>query len=332
MAPSNLNQVFVSNTGAPLTGSTFLANAALASTAVGVWDTATSAYLATSLMAAAGPIQIVQSTASGNSFASPLIDVKDIKRIAYSQYQAPVRHSIAATFGATVPASQSYLFKVSIRTYPLMYQAFTTPADPALDLSGGNKTFPLLGNFSAGRTVIPVVEIPANTTVANAGIAVTNAIQGNKILNDIFTVSDNGSGVVTIVARHMGVIFDVACNNTSTYASAITATAGAGDSGIGHYLLALSDEKAQRARYGNFNRMYFPMPFDTFASAANTYEVVEISYAHNHPADTGIARAGELNNIKIYTKVTAAGSTTSDTLYLGGSATNWGVTNTDLRF
>jgi len=332
MAPSNLNQVFVSNTGAPLTGSTFLANAALASTAVGVWDTTTSAYLATSLMAAAGPIQIVQSTASGNSFASPLIDVKDIKRIAYSQYQAPVRHSIAATFGATVPASQSYLFKVSIRTYPLMYQAFTTPTDPALDLSGGNKTFPLLGNFSAGRTVIPVVEIPANTTVANAGIAVTNAIQGNKILNDIFTVSDNGSGVVTIVARHMGVIFDVACNNTSTYASAITATAGAGDAGIGHYLLALSDEKAQRARYGNFNRMYFPMPFDTFASAANTYEVVEISYAHNHPADTGIARAGELNNIKIYTKVTAAGSTTSDTLYLGGSAANWGVTNTDLRF
>ena len=123
MAPSNLNQVFVSNTGAPLTGSTFLANAALASTAIGVWDTATSAYLATSLIAATGPIQIVQSTASGNSFASPLIDVKDIKRIAYTQYQAPVRHSIAATFSVAVPASQSYLFKVAIRTYPTLYSS-----------------------------------------------------------------------------------------------------------------------------------------------------------------------------------------------------------------
>lgn len=334
MAPSNLNQVFVSNTGLNLTGSTFLANAALASTTVGVWDTTTGAYLSTNIMAAAGPIQIVQSTRSGNSFASPLIDVKDIKRIAYSQYQAPVRHSIGATFSATVPASQSYLFKVSIRTYPLMYQAFTTPADPALDLSGGNKTFPLLGNFSAGRTVIPVVEIPAGTTVANAGIAVTSAIQNNKILNDIFTVSDNGSGVVTLVARHMGVIFDVACNNTSTYASAITTSVGVGDAGVGHYLLALSDEKAQRARYGNFNRMYFPMPFDTFADSANTYEVTEISYAHNHPADTGIARAGELNNIKIYSKVTPAATAGNnfDVMFLGASSANWGATNTDLRF
>ena len=109
MAPSNLNQVFISNTGAPLTGSTFLANAALASTTVGVWDVATGAYLATSLMAATGPIQIVQSTRTGNSFASPLIDVKDIKRIAYTQYQAPVRHTVAATFTSpptSVPASQ----------------------------------------------------------------------------------------------------------------------------------------------------------------------------------------------------------------------------------
>jgi hypothetical protein len=332
MAPQNLNQVFISNTGAPLTGSTFLANAALASTTVGVWDVATGAYLATSLMAATGPIQIVQSTRTGNSFASPLIDPKDIKRIAYTQYQAPVRHSVAATFGATVPTGQSYLFKVTIRTYPTMYEAFANPTNPDLDLSGSGKTFPLLGNFSAGRTVIPVVEIAAGTTAANAGIAVTNAIQANKILNDIFTVSDNGAGVVTLVARHMGVIFDVACNNTATYSSAITTSVTGGDAGVGSYLLALSDEKSQRARYGNFNRMYFPMPFDTFASSANTYEVVEISYAHNWPSSTGIARAGELNNIKIYSKVTAAGSTTADTVYLGASAANWGATNTDLRF
>ena len=332
MAPQNLNQVFISNTGAPLTGSTFLANAALASTTIGVWDVATGAYLATSMMAATGPIQIVQTTASGNSFASPIIDVKDIKRISYTQYQAPVRHSVAATITATVPTGASYLFKIALRTYPTLYQAFTTPTDSALDLSGGGKTFPLLGNFSAGRTVIPVTEIVAGTSAANAGIAVTAAIQANKTLNDMFTVSDNGAGVVTIVARHMGVIFDVACNNTATYASAITTSVTGGDAGVGHYLLALSDEKSQRARYGNFNRMYFPMPFDTFAQSANTYEVVEISYAHNHPADTGIARAGELNNIKIYHKVTAAGSTTSDTIFLGASAANWGATNTDLRF
>lgn len=331
MAPSNLNQVFISNTGAPLTGSTFLANAALASTTIGVWDVATQAYLATSLMAATGPIQIVQTTRSGNSFASPLINVKDIKRIAYTQYKAPVSHEIEATFLATVPASQSYLFKIAVRNYPTIYEAFANPTNPDLDLSGNGKVFPLLGNFSAGRTVIPVVEIPANTTVANCAIAVRDAIQANKILNDMFTVTVL-AGAVTIVARHMGVVFDVACNNTTTYSSAITTFITGADEGTGHHLLALSDEKSQRARYGNFNRMYFPMPFDTFASSANTYEVVEISYAHNHPADTGIARAGELNNIKIYTKVTAAGSTTSDTIFLGASAAQWGVSNQDLRF
>jgi len=224
------------------------------------------------------------------------------------------------------------MFKVAIRTYPTMYEAFANPTNPDLDLSGGGKTFPLLGNFSAGRTVIPVVEIPAGTNVANAGIAVTNAIQANKNLNNIFTVSDDGAGVVTIVARHMGVVFDVACNNTSTNTSAITTSTTGADAGVGHYLLALSDEKAQRARYGNFNRMYFPMAFDTFASSANTYEVVEISYVHDWPSSTGIARAGELNNIKIYSKVTAAGSTTADTVYLGAAAANWGVTNQDLRF
>jgi hypothetical protein len=67
-----------------------------------------------------------------------------------------------------------------------------------------------------------------------------------------------------------------------------------------NYLIALGDEKKQRARYGNFNRMYFPFAFPEFAQPAYKYDVIEIQYAHAWPSSTGIARAGELNTIRIY--------------------------------
>ena len=352
MAPSNLNQVFVANTTTTpaLVAGAFSQTASsglAANSKYGIWSLKGNAYLtgatsAVALMSSVGvlnsalsSVQFTQTMLSGNIIASPIIDVKSIKRIAYSKYKAPVRHSVAATFGATVPNGQSYMFKVAIRTYPTLYEAFANPTNPDLDLSGGTKaTFPLLGNFSAGRTVIAVVEIPEKTTVANAGIAVTNAVQGNKILNDIFTVSDNGSGVVTLVARHIGVIFDVACNNTSTNSSAITTSVTGAEEGVGHYLLALSDEKSQRARYGNFNRMYFPMPFPTFAQSATNYDVIDISYEHNWPSSTGIARAGELNNIKIYVPSQAAASTNTDIVF-GLTATEMDITagtTTELLF
>jgi hypothetical protein len=73
-----------------------------------------------------------------------------------------------------------------------------------------------------------------------------------------------------------------------------------------NYLIALGDEKKQRARYGNFNRMYFPFAFPEFAQPAYKYDVIEIQYAHAWPSSTGIARAGELNTIRIYV---GAGST-----------------------
>jgi hypothetical protein len=341
MAPSNLNQVFVANdisdttNGTILDGSTFLVNAAPAASLIGVWNVATGAYLTTSMMATTvnGPLQIVQTMPSGtNPIASPLIERKDIKRIKYTPYAASQRHTIAATFSATVPTGATYLVKAAIRTAPTAYAGFDQLSPSALDLSGGGKVFPLLGNFSAGRNLLHIVEIAAGTTAANCGIAVTNAIQADPVLSSLFTVSDNGSGVVTIVARHAGVIFDVVAANTVSETSVISTSTTGFDAGSGNYWQVLSDEKSQRARYGNFNRMYFPIGFPEFAVSGNTYEVVEITYATGWPSSTGIARAGELNTIKIYNKVAAEGATKADIVFLGSDASDWGTGPVEILF
>lgn len=336
MAPSNLNQVFVANaantpTTPALTSGLFsqVAASGLATNSkFGIYNVKTNSYLsgataALSLMSTAGvlnpeltSIQVTQTMLSGNPIATPIIDVKDIRRIAVSKFAAPVKHEIESTFSSAVPTGDSFIFKISLRTYPTVYEAFANPNNPNLDLSTGGKVFPLLGNFSAGRNVISVVEIPSTTSNINCAAVVKNAIQNNPTLNAIFTASI-AANVVTITARHMGVIFDVACNSTLTYAQATgfsTFVTGF-DKGSGHYINVISEEKAQRARYGNFNRMYFPMDFPTFAQAGTSYDAIDISYEHGWPSSTGIARAGELNNVRIYVPTAVFGSTNVDTVF-----------------
>jgi len=336
MAPSNLNQVFFANSATLLDDAeAFNTSAAVGSSKIGVWNVDANAFIdiaAAADMMSLNRIQLVQTMPSGNPIASPLLDTKDIKRIKYTQYVASARHTIAATFGATVPAGATYMVKIAIRTAPTAYAGYDQLSPAALDLSGSGIVFPLVGNFSAGRNINPVVEIAAGTTAANCGIAVTNAINNSSTLSKIFTVSDNGSGVVTIVARHAGVVFDVVAFNTVSEASVITTSTTGFDAGVGNYWQALSDEKSQRGRYGNHNRMYFPIGFPEFAVSGRAYDVVEIQYEHDHPGSTGIARAGQLNSIKIYIIDTAAGSTVADTVFLGASAANWGVTNTERLF
>ncbi len=342
MAPQNLSQVFVANditdttNGTILDGTTFLQNAAPAASLIGVWTLAgaTPAYLTTSMMAAAGPIQIVQTMPSGtNVIASPITDVKDIKRIKYTKYDASVRHNVRVDIG-NPNASKAVMVRIALRTAPTAYANYYQNGT-ALDLSGGGYEFPLVGNFAAGRMIFNV-EVDATehaATEATLYTQIRNKIMANKTLNALFTVTNNTT-TLDITARHAGVVFDfiVAYSDGST----LTPTAGAvvtgGDSGNGNYWQALSDEKSQRAKYGNFNRMYFPTAFPEFAQSGNTYEVVEIQYAHGWPSSTGIARAGELNSIKIYSKVVAAANTVADTVFLGASAANWGVTDTELLF
>jgi len=283
------------------------------------------------LTAAVGPIQIVQTMPSGNPIASPIIDIKDIKRIKYDIYAASVRHSAAINVGAPT-AAKDVMVRIALRTAPTAYANYYQNGT-ALDLSGGGKEFPLLGNFSAGRMIfnIEVGSSEHGGVEATLYDQIIAKIAANPTLNALFTTTDNTTDMV-LTARHAGVVFDITLAYSDKSGTLAAPTMTGYNDGAGNYWQVLSDEKSQRARYGNFNRMYFPFAFPEFAVSGNTYEVVQIQYVHDHPADTGIARAGELNTIKIYSKVAAEGSTKADLVFLNSDTSDWGTAAVERLF
>ncbi len=198
MAPSNLNQVFVVNDIAMLTGTAFNVSAtAVTGTKLGIWN----------IDAAAGPIaantytvtaindlkrfQLTQTTL-GNILASPIIDVADIVRINYNGFAADVQTCPIQTWTpGTIAANENVMVRIAVRTAPTAYEYYANPSNPNLDVVGstapsaGKKTFPLVGNFAAGRMIFNI-EIPAGPDTASAAAAcdyVKNAI--NNIITQI---------------------------------------------------------------------------------------------------------------------------------------------------
>lgn len=353
MAPSNLSQVFIANaaTTPALTGTTFLATAAsgnAANSKVGVWDVTSGTYsteFLTTASASAGVInsalktvQFTQTMLSGNMIATPLIDVKDIKRVVFTKYKAATPYKVVAdlspsgtaAFADAANADQAIMMRFAIRTAPVSYASFANPNDAGLDISSDTVkyAFPIQGNFSAGRN-IHSIEVSENDHDNDEAIFVTfavNAINTHPYLKKVLFASAPASDNLAIEARHEGVIIDFTLQYSDGTAIGETQTITA-NAGVGNYYQALSDEKSHRSKYGNFNRMYFPMDFPTFAQAGATYDVIDISYAHAHPASTGIARAAELNNVRIYVPSALSGSTNVDTTF-GFEDTVMGVSGT----
>jgi hypothetical protein len=331
MAPSNLSQVFVANVAT--NPAAFDTKTAANATAIGVYSVAgpNAGTVISTALTSENTIQIFQTMPSGTAtIASPLIDVKAIKRINYKRQVNPTAHAVPVVCG-TMAAGDSVMVRIALRTAPTAYANYYQDGT-ALDISGAGYEFPLLGNFAAGRMIFNV-ELNSTTAAGNA-TQLTNFINNHPSLSKVFSVS--GTPIVTITARHAGVVFDVTLqpidgNGNNVLPSGFSVSNATGFvAGVGNYYQALSDEKSMRAKYGNFNRMYFPTTFPTFAQAANTYDVLEIAYEHGHPASTGIARAGELNTIKIYVLETGLLNTPFDVVFgIGGS---WGVADLELLY
>lgn len=332
MAPSNLSQVFVANVAtAPAAFDTKTAPAASAIGVYSVSGTNAGTVISTALTSEK-TIQIFQTMPSGTAtIASPLIDVKDIKRINYKRQVDPTRHAVPVTC-ATIPvAGESVMVRIALRTAPTAYANYYENGS-ALDLSGAGYDFPLLGNFAAGRMIFNV-ELNSSTAAGNA-TQLSDFINNHPSLKKVFSVS--GTPTVTITARHAGVIFDVTVQALDGADADLVGPSGfsVGSTtgyvaGVGNYFQALSDEKSMRAKYGNFNRMYFPMNFDTFAQSGVTYDVLEIAYQHSHPQSTGIARAAELNTIKIYIVEAAALATPYETVF---GISTWAAGDSEILF
>lgn len=301
MAPSNLNQVFVINDPAMYDTTTFANTAAVTASKLGVWDVDNSTYDDDAALTTKKRIQFVQTMPSGNPIASPIIDVANIVRINYKEWTdvIPTRATQTIDFG-TPTSTKNVMLRIALRTAPTNYANFY-PNGAALDLSGNGYEFPLVGNFAAGRMIFNI-EIASGTHGGSETALVTamyNAVLANKTLNALFAATDSGTSGLVLTARHYGVEFDVTSQYSDNTGAVGTVTASRTNASS-NYVQALSDERSQRSRYGNFNRMYFPVAFPEFAQSGYKYDVIEVYYKHDWPASTGIARAGELNVIKIY--------------------------------
>ena len=337
MGPSNLNQVFIVNNVGLLTGSAFNTSAATANASkFGVWNVDTSAY-AVSDLGAMKRVQFTQSTL-GNIISSPIIDVNNIVRINYNGFALDVQTHPIQTWnpaGGTTPmgTTKNVMVRIALRTAPTSYESFANPANLNLDVIGTTglpaaaKVFPLLGNFAAGRQIF-AIEIPAAST-STATIAcdfVKAAIAASPTLSSIFSYNATSTATLALTARHQGVEFDMVVQNSdgTNPAGLVSPTRFTPTT---NYTQAISAEKSQRARYGNFNRMYFPVAQVDYAQPGYAYDMWEIQYKHDHPASTGIARAGEINTLKLFvgsssTPLAAAGDflTVFGTLMATGGA------------
>jgi hypothetical protein len=310
MAPSNLNQVFVANSVTMLPSTTaFNTNTAANASQLGMYDLRAGDFAVVDITGLK-EVQFIQTTPNSNPLASPIIDVNNIVRINYNGFTSDVQTPAIQTWTppATITAGKNVMLRIAVRTAPTMYEFYANPSNTNLDVVGstapssGPKVFPLIGNFSAGRMIFNI-EIPAGSDTASAAAAcdyVKDAINKSEVLDSIFNYNALAAGTLALTARHQGVEFDLVVQYSDGTGAAGTVAASRLTTVGTNYPKVISEEKAQRARYGNFNRMYFPMTQTDFAQPGYKYDMLEIAYKHDHPASTGIARAGEINTLKIY--------------------------------
>jgi hypothetical protein len=318
MAPSNLNQVFVVNNVTMLTGSTFATSAATANASkFGIWNidsavgpVAAGTYTATDITALRR-VQFTQSTL-GNVISSPIIDVANIVRINYNGFASDVQTNAIQTWnpagGTAMVTTKNVMLRIALRTAPTNYESFANPNNLNLDVVGagglpaGAKVFPLVGNFAAGRMIFNI-EIPAGVNTASATAAcdfAKNAIAASPTLSSIFSYNATSTATLVLTARHQGVEFDLNAQYSDGTTPAPGTVAGTRLTPTTNYTQAISAEKSQRARYGNFNRMYFATPQVDYSQPTYAYDMLEIQYSHAWPASTGIARPGEINTLKVF--------------------------------
>jgi len=231
-------------------------------------------------------LQITQGTA-GNPIATPMLNVRDVRKIKYEKHVPSVRHSIT-----TGDIAEQVTVKFIIRTTPTAQLNFHDPNGSGLiDLSGGGFDFPLGGFNTTNHKAINIGGSTAATVVAN--------IQGSPILNAMFTAATS-TNAVAITARHAGVIFDVIVSADDDGAIVANGSTTKGLVGVGNSWQALDEEIRCRSRYGNFNRMYIPQNMPTYTNSTFKYDKITVEYEHNWPNSTGIAPAGALNQAVIY--------------------------------
>ena len=260
-------------------------------------------------------LQIVQGTA-GNPIATPIIDTRNIRRVAVTSYKATAGHKTVLTPDATTFSGANtgdVTIRVISRTTPVDQLSYYDQDATEYTILSGNDPFPLGAFNTTNHKAISVEVLGADFTDAETFIDKAKAaIEAHGVLSKLVAVSD-GTSTMTIQSKHLGYIFDVVIVATADDTDLIVGTAAANRMtetvtgqvlGSGNQWQVHSEEVRCRSRYGNFNRMYLPQNMPTYTAANGNYHRVVFEYEHNWPNSTGIAPAGALNQAVVYVEDT----------------------------
>jgi len=257
-------------------------------------------------------IQFGQGTGSGNPIMSPIINTRDIRRIIFEPQTDFVGTKATITntkLGAVASGAFQGNLKFVIKSTPTDQLSFYDQA--GLNIFGD---FPLgafnTTNHKAINVTVNFDGVDAVDTTIQSDIA--DRMAEHPILSKLFKAPAISTDDVVIEAIHPGVVFDVILTNVDDDASTDLDITGQ-VLGVGNDWQVIGEEVRCRSRYGNFNRMYLPQNVPTFGTVGNKYHKVVVEYEHNWPSSTGIAPAGELNQIVIYASDSSTAMAAADT-------------------
>ena len=290
MAGSNLSQVFIAN--ADLVGDS-VNPATLAAGNVGMYDVNAGAFVDDAAWTTLKSINFMQGITGSNPIASPILDTRMIRRVDYTKYAATVPHKIV--LGGTPVSGQTVTVRIVVRTTPTDYlNYYPNGVDTTLDGSGFQ--FPLAAFNTTNHKVFPIEILTSSTTLATETNKIQAAIQANPVLNALINTGTTNN----FIARHPGVVFEMAISNTAGTSTGLTQTVTGYVPGVGNAWQVIADVRRTDLKKGSMNRMYFADNFATNVNPTWKYDKILIEYAHDWPTSTGIAPAGELNQLVIY--------------------------------
>lgn len=239
--------------------------------------------------------QVVQGFPSNNPIASPIITNQNLVKVTADPYAPSARHTVRISPTANDDNNELNI-KVIMRNTPTDYLSYVNNESIISDISGGGYDFPLGSyNTTNHKAINLTVQGGASQTATCTNIE--TAITNNNVWNALFSLTNNGT-TIDLVARHIGVVFDIIFENLSDDTTAQGALQQAWSAGSGNDWQARADELKAREYAGNFNRMYFPQSYTDFVADASTWKRYEIIYRTD--GDRDVVKGSQFGSCIIY--------------------------------
>jgi len=264
--------------------------------------------------------QLVQGMPAGsNPIASPIINASQVQKIQYISYTASAKGTAAINMsGKTAGAGDRISFRFLVK-----FDGDVSVYDAQI-----NGTASKLGLGHYNNRVIPFEYELATGTLDTEGASLATEINNSVIGNFATAAYNTGTDTITLTANSEGTIIEIInltqdegdflASEGASAQSLVTNTVPTVGAGNSHQVL--SEEKQARYSQGNFNRMYFPDNYTSYADSSTDYDQVRITYRNNLSPNVFHGGNAGLNELVFYWKDTAHDSTLWDTVFACNAA------------